>query len=821
MRHAKPRFAEGAGRLTPAVVFFCAAIVGLACSASSALATPHPVITGEYGKEGPKASGLGSGCRIGWASATQRLYLYSDTKIYGLERTSPGSVTALAGGFPIALPGIGSSCGDRDLGVDNSGTGSAGNIYIVPSSPGNIYGYDPSGAALPPPWPVSGGNGETCGVAPDNQGNVWGGHYSGSELTKFSSAGSLLNSYPFGGNICKLEVDQSNNDVIGQEYGGTLYRLKPPYTTKEPIVATNQTNPGLAVNGIESKVYVATGGPSVNAYDLDTGAIVETITPPGGAELSVDDVAVDENTDTVFLVVDPTDADEYNDAYIVEYLGVITPKATTGAPTGNEEVSGTADPNGVGPITDCYFEFGPTTSYGSKQDCSEPVPFNSEQTVHAVLPGLTSEVTYHYRLVLDTGVENVVGRGADRTITPHDVRGLKTEAPVSIDRGTAVLKGSFEGNGEETHYYFEWGTTTAYGTRSATPPGPSAGSPNFPPVTPLTHTATGLEPETVYHYRVVGENGVGVTEAEDVPFKTPPAVQSLTTKGADVVPGAATLHASYLGDGNPTSYYFEYVDYVDYDPSATNPYEAGQTTAAIPGADAGSGTGPQELTADADSLEPYEEYHYRVVATNLFGTTYGADQTFFSSPPFLPAVSATFSSDVTQTAARLSARVNPGGGPTVVRFEYGAGAGYGSRTPASDPIGSDGTDHLTSATISSLEPGTTYHFRALATNFAGTTYGPDQTVTTASPPSPPILSPPAVPTPVPPVSRSPQASCGGYDQRAKRNSNRAERLRRKAAHTSGDRSRELSQKAARFAKQARKLSRQGKACRRQIRSRSR
>jgi hypothetical protein len=694
VRHATSRFADstpgagkGGGRLPRLVILVCAAVVGFACSASSAFATPHPVITGEYGKEGPKASGLGDGCRIGWASATERLYLYSDTKIYGLERTSPGSVTGLAGGFPIALPGLSSTCGDRDLGVDNSETGSGGNIYVVPSSTGNIYGYDSSGAALPSPWPVSGGNGETCGVATDNEGNVWGGHYSGLELTKFSSAGSLLNSYPFGGNICKLEVDQSNNDVIGQEYGGTqsLYKLKPPYSTKESIVAnTAQGNPGLAVNGAENKVYVADGSPSVNAYDLDTGAVVETITPPGGAEVSVDDVAVDESTDTVFLVVDPTEADQYNDAYIAEYLGVTTPTATTGEPTGNEEVSGTADPNGVGPITECYFEFGPTASYGSKQDCEEGVPFNSEREVHAVLPGLTSEETYHYRLVLDTGVEYVVGRGKDKTITPHDVRGLKTEAPESIDRGTAVLKASFEGNGEVTHYYFEWGTTTAYGMRSATPPGPSAGSPSFPPVTPLTHTATGLEPETVYHYRVVGENGVGATEGEDVSFETPPAVQSLTTEGADVAPGTASLHASYLGDGNTTSYYFEYVEYVDYDPSAMNPYEEGQTTAASPGADAGSGTGPQQLSADADNLEPYVQYHYRVVATNLFGTTYGADQTFFSSPPFLPTVSATFSSDVSQTGARLNARVNPGLGPTVARFEYGSSTDYGSRFQASN-----------------------------------------------------------------------------------------------------------------------------------------
>jgi hypothetical protein len=178
---------------------------------------------------------------------------------------------------------------------------------------------------------------------------------------------------------------------------------------------------------------------------------------------------------------------------------------------------------------------------------------------------------------------------------------------------------------------------------------------------------------------------------------------------------------------------------------------------------------------------------------------------------------------VTQTGATLNAQVNPGLGPTVVRFQYGPSSAYGSRTAASDPIGSDDTDHLASVAISGFEPGTTYHFRALATNFAGSTYGPDQTLTTSAPPSPPTPSPPAAPAPTAEASRPPvqKPGCGGFAKRAKRNSNRAKRLRRKAVRASGRRSRALHHKAARFAKHARKLTREGKVCRRQIRSRNR
>jgi hypothetical protein len=158
------------------------AVALLAVSATPAFgAYLHTTVTGEYGKEGPKAGGLGSGCRIGWQASSQRLYLYSDTKIYGLQRTAPGSVTKLGGNFPVALPaGTNSTCGDRDLAVDNSGTGSAGNIYVTPSNPPTIYGYDSTGVALASPWPINVGGGENCGVAVGNNGDVWGGYYSGS-----------------------------------------------------------------------------------------------------------------------------------------------------------------------------------------------------------------------------------------------------------------------------------------------------------------------------------------------------------------------------------------------------------------------------------------------------------------------------------------------------------------------------------------------------------------------------------------------------------------------------------------------------------------
>jgi hypothetical protein len=68
------------------------------------------------------------------------------------------------------------------------------------------------------------------------------------------------------------------------------------------------------------------------------------------------------------------------------------------------------------------------------------------------------------------------------------------------------------------------------------------------------------------------------------------------------------------------------------------------------------------------------------------------------------------------------------------------GVAYGQSTPQQQ-IGSDFANHPVTASVSGLVPNAVYHARLVATNSAGTTYGPDQTFTTKQdpPPPPPVL----------------------------------------------------------------------------------
>lgn len=80
------------------------------------------------------------------------------------------------------------------------------------------------------------------------------------------------------------------------------------------------------------------------------------------------------------------------------------------------------------------------------------------------------------------------------------------------------------------------------------------------------------------------------------------------------------------------------------------------------------------------------------------------------------------------TSATLNGSIDPSNQVTSYYFQYGATLAYGAQTPTL--VAGEGTQSLhVSAPISGLAPGTTYHYRLVAMNAAGTTDGQDRTFT--------------------------------------------------------------------------------------------
>jgi hypothetical protein len=134
---------------------------------------------------------------------------------------------------------------------------------------------------------------------------------------------------------------------------------------------------------------------------------------------------------------------------------------------------------------------------------------------------------------------------------------------------------------------------------------------------------------------------------------------------------------------------------------------------------------------DLTGLDPNQTYEVRAVATNtLISHPSGVVQA--TTLPIIPGAETNAATDVTETTAVMNGTINSFGAATTYHFEYGTSAAYGSRAPTGvdATAGNARTPRRVSRKLTGLTPGTTYHFRLVATNAAGTVEGLDQTFTT-------------------------------------------------------------------------------------------
>jgi hypothetical protein len=136
------------------------------------------------------------------------------------------------------------------------------------------------------------------------------------------------------------------------------------------------------------------------------------------------------------------------------------------------------------------------------------------------------------------------------------------------------------------------------------------------------------------------------------------------------------------------------------------------------------------LSRNVTGLNASTTYYYRVRAYNGYGTSGNSNVINVTTltPTGAPVVITNPVTLIASHSATLNGSVDPHGFNTTVYFQYGRTTSYGFRTPNQIKTGNNYQN--VSANISGLSAGTTYHFRIVGTNAAGTRYGSDRTFTT-------------------------------------------------------------------------------------------
>lgn len=428
---------------------------------------------------------------------------------------------------------------------------------------------------------------------------------------------------------------------------------------------------------------------------------------------------------------------------------------------GGEVISGSVTPKSVSlsalinpenQTTTCVIEYGTSSTSENIVPCEIP-EFGGAETlgIPASLTNLTPGTVYHYRVVVANETGETVGPEAEFTTVALALPIVQEEKVTKVTSTSAKLEAVVNPNYQETTYAFEYGTDPELNGASVVPgAGPFGEEFAFQPVsTPIS----GLQPRTVYYYRVSATNGSGTEHGPIEAFETLGA--PIVTNGAAEEITRTTAVVSGIVNPSPTatSAHIAYMSQEDYEAAVAeeleNPFEGegGRVTPNIniPEPEYKAfGLGKIELR----ELKAGTTYDFVVVATNSEGTTIASPPATFTTSPATPPVATTGEAvGVTQTAATLTGTVNTQGLRTTMSFEMGETTRLGLPELASVIPGSESgtTVGIELSFGNYLPPGTTFYYRACATNADGTNCGVVKTFTTASFPMPPAYSVPSLP----------------------------------------------------------------------------
>jgi hypothetical protein len=278
--------------------------------------------------------------------------------------------------------------------------------------------------------------------------------------------------------------------------------------------------------------------------------------------------------------------------------------------------------------------------------------------------GANGSCTIAYICQAGAGYDGPTGAGSISGAVSIGGPGTNGSYTESTTATAAQLQGGVYPNDADTTYWWEYGTTTAYGQRT---PAVDIGSGNA--AVPVSDTLNGLQPDTTYHYRLVAQNSLGTEYGYDFTLST-----------ATGPTNNSSLQQPDSGSGGDGS---------------------GSTT--IPGTGSTGSTGAGTSTGSGGPTS----------SSGSSGTSGTSDNG--GSAPARPTLSAPRVAAAGASTATIKAMVATGGAGATYSVQYGTTPALGRSV--SGVLGASATN--LSAALRNLTADRTYYVRVVVTNAAG------------------------------------------------------------------------------------------------------
>lgn len=489
----------------------CAAVMACAVAPVQA-AVIHP-FDRAFGPDGTSSTAFGRPAALAVDRSTGVVYVadLSANKVLRFDSADqPANFSALAsneiGGFSFNSEG-----GVSQIAVNST----SGVFYVVDNFANKVKAFKANGE----PAEFSslgsselGGFSELCGVAVDQNGDIYAGDYLAGAVKVYNSNGDSLASLSTA-EPCNVAVDSHGAVYVNAWHGSvskftaSVFPVTASTTYASAGVIDSNGAFGLAVDPETDDVYVDERG-EVARYD-ETGTLTETLGGSGDGALSESEGVAIDASGNVYI------SDAGGARQVEVFRAVHTPNVTTGAASNlantSATVAGTISADSTEPsdaLTACEFEYGTTTGYGQSAECVPgfaSIPTDeSNHSVSADLSELTPGVEYHYRLKGANAGGAIMGQDAT-FVTPSPPFVETTGSPIRTAT-SARLEGRVDPLGLAATYRFEYGDQGPCDANPCTATAPqAAGSASV--IELVSQEVAELQPATTYNYRVVAENG--------------------------------------------------------------------------------------------------------------------------------------------------------------------------------------------------------------------------------------------------------------------------------------------------------------------------